>query len=153
VFHAVHTASFVIDRQQWMDSRHFTKAAREIVDLIETLDIPLIQEKPAGPDQFKQSTGFTIRLRSLKTDDKKLTNFLLKGEMRIPHWKRFGPPGWLFGFLFEFGQQPQRFERGDGIHVDVTQSIPQLFFESGKKRQLIDYDFGLPSGTNRQIIG
>src|SRR5215470_8949469 len=143
----------MIDGQQGRDRRKFSEAAGEIVDLIETFDVSLKQDETAGLDRIQESARFRVRLSSLKTDDKKLPYFLLEGEMRIPHWKQFGPPGLLFGFLFELGQEPQCFERGEGIHVDVTQSIPQLFFKSSKKRQLIDDDFGLTSGSNRQIIG
>jgi hypothetical protein len=134
VLQPIDTPALVVDRQQRRNRRHLTQRARQIVDLIETFDIALDENETTRVNRIEESASFRIRTPSLKADDKKLAYLLFKGEMRIPHWSVSGPPGLLFRFLFKVGEKPQRVERGDGIHVDFAQSIPQLFFEGRKKR-------------------
>src|SRR5262245_15578618 len=55
--------------------------------------------------------------------------------------------------LFQLSQKSQRLDGSEMINVDGTQRVSQLFLNRGEKRQLIHDYFGLPPGTDGQIIG
>src|SRR5262249_46654342 len=84
VLQPVNTATFVIDGEQWRNRRDVPQPCRQVIHLIETFDIALMQEKAGGLYGFQQNTSLRVGFTTLKAENKQLSDFLLEREMRIP---------------------------------------------------------------------
>src|SRR5688572_3418547 len=87
----------MIDREQRRDHAHFPEPARQAVRLVKALDVALKEQKATRLDQFDHGAVLGREFPSGEPDNEKLTYFLLKSKMRIPHWTVSAFQAFLYG--------------------------------------------------------